>query len=197
MALGRSQGNTKRGAVRTIRAVLATGLAYCREVRGTSEALLARRFPPEVIEADQGGWHSADGRRAAWTAVPARHWCCRSLLRADKGDQMQRGDWTGILLVVWLQRSCRGFEKVPGNRGTLKILEDNEGSGSLCREVVYVVFSEPARVLPVGRVEARMALGSQSLRTELVAEQVPGVGRTPCVQRRKRSLPERRCGDGQ
>jgi len=161
MALGRSQGNTKRGAVRTIRAVLATGLAYCREVRGTSEALLARRFPPEVIEADQVGWPSADGRRDARTAAPARHWCCRSLLRADKGDQMQQGDWTRTPLVVWLQRSCRGFQEVPGNRGTLSILEDIVGLGSLRREIVYEILLEPAQALPVGRPEALACDGSR------------------------------------
>jgi len=33
-------------------------------------------------------------------------------------------------------RACRGFREVPGNRGTLKILEDNE--------VVYSVFEDPA-----------------------------------------------------
>jgi len=40
-------------------------------------------------------------------------------------------------------RSCRGFKEVPGNRGTLNILEDNEGEGSLCGLVVYSVFLDP------------------------------------------------------
>jgi len=125
--------------------VLATGLAYCKEVRGMLEALLARRLPPVVIAADQGGWRVAGGKRAELPAAPVRHWCCRCLLGADKGDQWQRGDWMGSALVVWLQQYCRGFLAVPGNRGTLNILEDTVGEGSPSLEIDYGLFCAGVR----------------------------------------------------
>jgi len=138
-----------------------------RELRAEDVSLqaLTRRQMQEVSEtvgwccrslprAVKGGWLSVDGMWAARTAAPTRRWCCRSLLRADKGDQKQRGGWTRILLAGGLQWTCRGFETVPGNRGTLKILEDNAGSGSLRREVDYEVFVGPARVLSAARPEA-------------------------------------------
>jgi len=147
----------KRGVLRTLRALLVTGTAYFHGERLRSESRLARLIlaAEEPLAVTGGPCMQAraesapddmEHARGAFRGKPAADRRAGEAFgtddeldeaEAEKFLKQMKTKFGTVLAVVEASGSARDtVSAVPGNRGTLKILEDNE--------VVYSVFEDPA-----------------------------------------------------